>query len=61
MKTRSPAALKCSSCGRTPDEVQVLVNMAGVYICDACVELCNEIIEEELDAAGQSWSWRRRD
>jgi ATP-dependent protease Clp ATPase subunit len=39
----------------------VLLNMAGVYICDECVALSNEIIEEELEAAGRSWSWRRRD
>jgi hypothetical protein len=54
-------AIKCSSCGKTRNEAQVVINMADVLICDACVELANEIIEEELGAAGRTWSWRRRD
>ncbi|MGM0501784.1 MAG: ATP-dependent Clp protease ATP-binding subunit ClpX [Bacillota bacterium] len=41
--------LKCSFCGKVQDQVQKLVAGPGVYICDECIELCNEIIEEELN------------
>ena len=41
--------LKCSFCGKTQDQVRKLVAGPGVYICDECIELCNEIIEEELN------------
>ncbi|GAV26369.1 ATP-dependent Clp protease ATP-binding subunit ClpX [Carboxydothermus islandicus] len=40
--------LKCSFCGKHQDQVRKLVAGPGVYICDECIELCNEIIEEEL-------------
>ncbi len=40
--------LKCSFCGKNQDQVKKLVAGPGVYICDECIELCNEIIEEEL-------------
>lgn len=40
--------LKCSFCGKPQDQVKKLVAGPGVYICDECIELCNEIIEEEL-------------
>ncbi|MBI2266426.1 MAG: ATP-dependent Clp protease ATP-binding subunit ClpX [Armatimonadetes bacterium] len=40
--------LKCSFCGKNQDQVRKLIAGPGVYICDECVELCNEIIEEEL-------------
>lgn len=40
--------LKCSFCGKTQDQVRKLVAGPGVYICDECIELCNEIVEEEL-------------
>ncbi len=40
--------LKCSFCGKSQDQVRKLVAGPGVYICDECIELCNEIIEEEL-------------
>ncbi len=40
--------LKCSFCGKSQDQVKKLVAGPGVYICDECIELCNEIIEEEL-------------
>ncbi|GAB6138877.1 ATP-dependent Clp protease ATP-binding subunit ClpX [Halanaerobaculum tunisiense] len=40
--------LKCSFCGKVQDQVQKLVAGPGVYICDECIELCNEIVEEEL-------------
>ncbi len=40
--------LKCSFCGKIQDQVKKLVAGPGVYICDECIELCNEIIEEEF-------------
>ena len=44
--------LKCSFCGKTQKQVRKLIAGGGVYICDECIELCNEIIEEELSGAG---------
>jgi len=41
--------LKCSFCGKVQEQVKKLIAGPGVYICDECVELCNEIIEEELN------------
>ena len=44
--------LKCSFCGKSQEQVRKLIAGPGVYICDECVELCNEILDEELiDAA----------
>lgn len=40
--------LKCSFCGKAQEQVKKLIAGPGVYICDECIELCNEIIEEEL-------------
>ncbi len=40
--------LKCSFCGKNQEQVRKLVAGPGVYICDECIELCNEIIEEEI-------------
>jgi ATP-dependent Clp protease ATP-binding subunit ClpX len=40
--------LKCSFCGKSQKQVRKLIAGPGVYICDECIELCNEIIEEEL-------------
>ncbi|NBJ68684.1 MULTISPECIES: ATP-dependent protease ATP-binding subunit ClpX [Clostridia] len=40
--------LKCSFCGKGQDQVRKLVAGPGVYICDECIELCTEIVEEEL-------------
>jgi len=40
--------LKCSFCGKSQKQVRKLIAGGGVYICDECIELCNEIIEEEL-------------
>ena len=46
--------LKCSFCGKSQEQVRKLIAGPGVYICDECVELCNEILDEELmeNAAG---------
>jgi ATP-dependent Clp protease ATP-binding subunit ClpX len=40
--------LKCSFCGKTQDQVKKLIAGPGVYVCDECVDLCNEILDEEL-------------
>ncbi|MGO2659453.1 MAG: ATP-dependent Clp protease ATP-binding subunit ClpX [Mycetocola reblochoni] len=45
--------LKCSFCGKSQKQVQQLIAGPGVYICDECVELCNEIIEERLAEASE--------
>ena len=45
--------MKCSFCGKTQKHVQQLIAGPGVYICDECVELCNEIIDERLAEAAQ--------
>jgi ATP-dependent Clp protease ATP-binding subunit ClpX len=45
--------LKCSFCGKSQEQVRKLIAGPGVYICDECVDLCNEILDEELfDSAG---------
>ncbi|HIK24489.1 MAG TPA: ATP-dependent protease ATP-binding subunit ClpX [Thermosynechococcus sp. M46_R2017_013] len=43
--------LKCSFCGKSQEQVRKLIAGPGVYICDECVELCNEILDEELATA----------
>jgi ATP-dependent Clp protease ATP-binding subunit ClpX len=48
--------LKCSFCGKSQKQVQQLIAGPGVYICDECVELCNEIIEERLAESGEEAS-----
>jgi len=45
--------LKCSFCGKSQKQVKKLIAGPGVYICDECIDLCNEIIEEELSEAGE--------
>lgn len=42
--------LRCSFCGKTQDQVRRLIAGPNVYICDECIELCSEIIEEELES-----------
>ena len=46
-KNDIPKSVKCSFCGKTQDSVKKIVAGPGVYICNECVELCNEIIESE--------------
>lgn len=46
--------LQCSFCGKNQDQVRKLVAGPGVYICDECIELCNEIIEEEYGQQEES-------
>ena len=43
--------VKCSFCGKTQDQVNRIVAGPGVYICNECIELCSEIIEEEFEDA----------
>ena len=40
--------LSCSFCGKTQDDVKKLIAGPSVYICNECVDLCNDIIEEEI-------------
>ncbi|MFO0754048.1 MAG: ATP-dependent Clp protease ATP-binding subunit ClpX [Thermodesulfovibrionales bacterium] len=49
-------ALKCSFCGKGQDEVKKLIAGPMVYICDECVGLCNEIIDEELHISDKEFS-----
>ena len=44
--------LKCSFCGKSQKQVKKLIAGPGVYICDECIDLCNEIIEEEFNETG---------
>jgi len=46
--------LKCSFCGKSQKQVKKLIAGPGVYICDECIDLCNEIIEEELADTGET-------
>jgi len=46
--------LKCSFCSKSQKQVRKLIGGPGVYICDECIELCNEIIEEELNHSTDS-------
>ena len=45
--------LKCSFCGKSQKQVKKLIAGPGVYICDECIDLCNEIIDEELAGDGE--------
>jgi len=45
--TNKPEVLRCSFCGKTQDEVKKLIAGPGVYICDECIRLCDEIIAED--------------
>ncbi len=46
--------LKCSFCGKSQKQVKKLIAGPGVYICDECIDLCNEIIEEELATTAET-------
>ena len=48
MNKQDENKLKCSFCGKTQGQVRRLIAGPGVFICDECVELCMDIIEEEL-------------
>ena len=49
--------LKCSFCGKSQKQVKKLIAGPSVYICTECIELCNEIIEEEFSESGESGSF----
>jgi ATP-dependent Clp protease ATP-binding subunit ClpX len=46
--TTGPEQIKCSFCGKSQRHVRKLIAGPGVYICDECIELCNDIVEDEL-------------
>jgi ATP-dependent Clp protease ATP-binding subunit ClpX len=48
MSPKYDSHLKCSFCGKSQEQVRKLIAGPGVYICDECVDLCNEILDEEL-------------
>ncbi|MBW2036671.1 MAG: ATP-dependent Clp protease ATP-binding subunit ClpX [Deltaproteobacteria bacterium] len=52
-RAMSESTLRCSFCGKSQDEVKKLIAGPAVYICDECIELCNEIIEEEYEKEAQ--------
>ena len=49
MSGKKDETVVCSFCGKSQDEVMQLIAGPGVYICDECIEICAEIVEEELD------------
>ena len=54
--------LKCSFCGKPQNRVRKLIAGPGVYICDECIELCGEILEEEnWTLRPKSMKWKRLD
>ncbi len=48
MVKHDDSMLKCSFCGKSQDQVKKLIAGPEVYICDECVELCNQILDEEF-------------
>src|SRR5690625_2278813 len=46
--------LKCSFCGKSQKQVKKLIAGPGVYICDECIDLCNEILEEEFSESSDA-------
>ncbi|MFI9654010.1 ATP-dependent Clp protease ATP-binding subunit ClpX [Guyparkeria sp. GHLCS8-2] len=52
-KTKDTQDLICSFCGKSQDEVKKLIAGPNIYICDECVELCNDILREEVEAEGE--------
>ena len=65
MSGKKDDKLKCSFCGKTQDQVTRLIAGPGVYICDQCVELCSEIMEDEMTQKAEhrpiQIRWRRSD
>ena len=54
MDSKDSSKLTCSFCGKNQDDVRKLIAGPSVYICDECVELCNDIIDEEVKSEGKS-------
>ena len=46
-KKKSPKEAKCSFCGKNRDQVKKLITGPSVYICNECVDLCNEVLRED--------------
>jgi len=55
-KNNEPRDLTCSFCGKSQDEVRKLIAGPDIYICDECVELCNDILREEMEPAEETES-----
>ena len=53
-KNEDGKLLYCSFCGKSQHEVRKLIAGPSVFICDECVELCNDIIREELEDSGET-------
>ncbi|MGM0690501.1 MAG: ATP-dependent Clp protease ATP-binding subunit ClpX [Pseudomonadota bacterium] len=53
-KTKDTQDLICSFCGKSQDEVKKLIAGPNIYICDECVELCNDILREEVETEGEN-------
>ena len=54
MDSKDSSKLTCSFCGKNQDDVRKLIAGPSVYICDECVDLCNDIIDEEVKSEGKS-------
>ena len=54
MRADGAELLKCSFCSKSQKQVRKLIGGPGVYICDECIELCNEIIDEELNQGSET-------
>ena len=61
MPSKYDSHLKCSFCGKSQEQVRKLIAGPGVYICDECVDLCNEILDEELFNSAPPQSTQRKD
>ena len=57
-KNEDKRQLKCSFCGKNQEQVKRLIAGPNVYICDECVELCDEIIQEEIDECLNGWIYQ---
>ncbi|MEN9945595.1 MAG: ATP-dependent Clp protease ATP-binding subunit ClpX, partial [Pseudomonadota bacterium] len=55
-KGSSEKLLYCSFCGKSQNEVRKLIAGPSVFICDECIDLCNDIIRDEAQAEGTSGS-----
>ena len=49
--------LKCSFCGKPQNRVRKLIAGPGVYICDECIELCHDILDEEFEQSVKKPEW----
>jgi ATP-dependent Clp protease ATP-binding subunit ClpX len=61
MPSKYDSHLKCSFCGKSQEQVRKLIAGPGVYICDECVDLCNEILDEELFSSSSSQPPQRKE